>query len=134
MPTARRMVPSDGVRAYKNVNVAAIPAKRIVKATAVTEEMDLATAVGDVILGVTMAAVPPGLYGDVQSEKKGIVTSGAAIVAGVRLTTDAAGKAITSSPGAGVNHGFLGIAKSAASAIDQDVEVELAGEGETFQG
>lgn len=136
MTELRRIVPSDGsgVRAYKNINVATLPAKRLAKKTTTEGQVDLATAVGDKFAGVTMEAIPTGLFGDVQNGGKGILTAGAAVAVGDRITSDGAGKGIPSAPAAGVNHGWAGTAQTAASGDGVDFEIELNGEAQVYQG
>ena len=136
MPQLRQIVPADGsgVRAYKNANVATVAAKRIVKSTAVADEFDLATAATDKVVGITMAAVPTLKFGDVQMRGKGILTSGAAVAVGDRIVADAAGKGIPTAAAAGTNNGIVGIAKTLTSGADIDFEIELSGDGATFQG
>jgi len=134
MPELRRIVPDKGVRAYKNINGSTLPAKRLCKGTTTTEQVDLATAVGDKAKGVTMEAIPTTFYGDVQTSGKAIVTAGAAVAGSDRNTTDGAGKGVAAAPAAGVNNAIWGIALTAASGDGVDFEMELSPEGTMVQG
>lgn len=135
MPQLRVSVPDGGVVALKNANVAALPAKRLLKYNTTAEQCDLATAVGDKAAGISMAGgIGIGLFGDVQQKGRGIVTAGAAVAVGDRITTDANGKGVAAAPAGGTNNAVWGIAQSAASGIDVDFEIELFGAGLAFQG
>jgi hypothetical protein len=136
MPQLRTIPGLDGsARPKKNANVATIAAKRIVKATAVADECDLAVAATDLkLVGVTTAAIPTGKYGDVQHAGKAILTSGAAVAVGDKITADAAGKGVTAAPAAGTNNGIVGTAVTLTSGADIDFEIELSPEGTTLQG
>lgn len=135
MPQLRQIVPDGAVRAYKNANGATIAAKRIVKSTAVADEMDIAAAATDLkLLGITMAAVPTLKFGDVQQRGKGILTAGAAVAVGDKITSDAAGKGVAAAPAGGTNNGIVGVAMTIASGADVDFEIELTAPGTTFQG
>lgn len=134
MPQLRQVVPDQGILGFKNANAAILPAKRIVKFTATAESIDLATAVADKIAGISYGAIPIGLYGDIQKDGIGILTSGAAVNVGDRITTDAAGKGVAAAPAGGTNNGLVGVALTATTATDQDFEIALVGQGVTFQG
>lgn len=134
MPQLRQSIPAGGVVALKNANAGVLAAKRLLKFTTTTEQVDLATAVGDKAAGISVAAIGIGLYGDVQQQGRGIVTAGAAVAVGDRITTDANGKGVAAAPIAGANNAYWGVALTAASGIDVDFEIELVGVGEIFQG
>lgn len=51
--------------------------------------------------------------------------AGAAVSVGDKITSDAAGKGITASAGAGTSLGVVGVARSAAGAIDEVFAVKL---------
>ncbi len=51
--------------------------------------------------------------------------AGAAVSVGDKITSDAAGKGITSAPAAGVNSGVVGIARTAAAALDEVFSLKL---------
>jgi hypothetical protein len=134
MPELRQIVPDKGVRAYKNGNASTLPAKRLCKGTTTEGQIDLATAVGDKPAGVSMEAIPTGLFGDVQTGGKAKVTAGGVVAVNDRITTDGAGKGVAAAPAAGVNNAIWGIAKTAASGDGVDFEMELSPEGTVIQG
>jgi hypothetical protein len=135
MPQLRQIIPDGAVRSKKNANVGTLAAKRIVKATAVADECDLAVAATDLkLVGITMAAIPTGKFGDIQKAGKGILTAGAAVAVGDKITADAAGKGVAAAPAAGTNNGIVGTAVTLTSGADIDFEIELSPEGTTLQG
>ncbi len=58
--------------------------------------------------------------------------AGAAVSVGDKITSDSAGKGITSAPSAGVNSGIVGIARTAAGAVDEVFSLKL--QQSVFQG
>lgn len=134
MPQLRSSIPDGGVAARKNANGSALPAKRICKFTANSDEVDLATAATDKLAGVSLGSTASGTFGDVQQYGRAIITAGAAIAVGDRITSGASGKAAAAAPAGGTNNGVIGIAITAASGADVDFECDLFGPGLTFQG
>ena len=58
--------------------------------------------------------------------------AGANVSVGDKITSDAAGKGITAAPGSGVNSGIVGIARTAAGALDEVFSLKL--QQYVFQG
>lgn len=135
---ARAIVPEGSVRPGKNNDANNdIASKRFVKLDAAngTDAVATATAATDKILGVTMETIGKGgKVGDVQVAGRAVVTAGAAIAIGDRITAGAAGKAAVWAPGAGVNNSIAGTAMSAASGDGVDFECELMPPGSVAQG
>jgi len=103
-----------------------IAAKRIViRSGSGVNQIAAASTAAQAYWGITTAALTvtasQAAHGNVQIRDKGIVTSGAAIAIGDRLTSDASGKAIPAAAG----NAFVGIAMTAATGVDLDVEVEI---------
>lgn len=89
----------------------------LVKASSAT--VALASAVGDEPLGVLQNK--PKILGEAPSVRTlGLskVKYGADVVVGDPLTTDGSGRAVKAAPGAGVNNGVWGVARS-AGAVDE---------------
>ena len=121
-PTA--IVPDKGIRAAL-ASGADIATRLFVKAVAGSkDEMELAGD-GERVHGVTMETIPDGSRGDVQTEGRAIVLSGAAVAQGANVASDAAGKAVLAASGEIV----AGVAMTAAAGADEPIEVELAGVG-----
>lgn len=135
---ARAIVPDQAVRAGKNSDANNdIPAKRLVKLDGAngTDAVALATAATDKLVGVTMETIGKGgKFGDVQVAGRAVVTAGAAIAIGDRITAGASGKAAVWAPAPGTNHSFAGTAMSAASGDGVDFEMELQPPGSVAQG
>lgn len=123
MPEATRIVgDKDVIAGYNSSTTVPIPTKRIVLGTGAGEdEVTIASAASQAFLGVTNQAIAPVSRGDVQKGGKGIVTSGAAVTKGVRVTADGDGKAIAATAGDAV----LGTAATTVGAADLDLEVWL---------
>lgn len=85
------------------------------------DEIAKASAKNEAYMGVTAHAIANAERGDVQISGVTKVTSGAAIAAGNRVTSDANGKGTP----AAATESFIGYAKTAATGADQTVEVEL---------
>jgi len=126
MPEATRIVGDKDVIAGFNGHASvAIPEKRIVLGTGAGEdEVTIASAASQALLGVTLKAIAAQTRGDVQKGGKGIATSGAAVTKGTRVTADAAGKAVAAVGGDAV----IGTAATTVGAADLDLEIWL---GET---
>lgn len=121
----RRAIP-ESIRSGKNATGSTIAAKRAVKwASGDNENVSLPAANTDALLGVTMAAISDGLLGDIQLRGRAICTSGAAITAKARVTVDTDGKVVPWAAAGG--QAVLGTAINAATGIDEEIEVELAG-------
>lgn len=126
MAQATAIVEDKGIRPGYNETGTTIAARIIVKKVAgsVGDPNSVAVAGdGDSHMGVTMQQIKNLERGDVQTSGQALVTSGAAVAAGVEFTADAAGKAITAVSGDYIG----GITVSAAGAADEVISVELAG-------
>jgi hypothetical protein len=110
-----------------NEGAADITRGKILKVGAGSDGCALATSTGDEFCGVsteTMEGTTAGaITRSVQVGGKVMVTSGAAIAIGDRLTTDSSGRSI---PATGTNQSTIGIAQTAATAANEDVECELS--------
>jgi Uncharacterized conserved protein (DUF2190) len=105
---------------------AAIKALRLLKATATHATATHATAVTDSIIGVSKAGAAINAHFDVQIDGIAYVEAGAAVAVGADVTCDSVGRGITASPAVGVNNYIAGKTLTAASAVGDVFEVELA--------
>jgi len=123
MPTPRRVVDAESIRAGVNRTGSTIPKERLVQDTAAIQGVTPCTGVGDVPAGVTMEEILDDQTGDIQVFRKAVVEAGAAIVIGVEITSDAVGRAVT----AVATNQVAGKAVTAAAALGDRIEVELYG-------
>lgn len=123
MPQPRAIVKDQGgIRPGLNNTGSTIPKYRIVKkSTTVVDGVLPLTSGAALPYGVTMAAIPDGLAGDVQIEGRAIVEASGAITIGQKITggTDGKGAVATAA------QFILGEAASDASADGQLFEVDL---------
>lgn len=84
------------------------------------------TAATDVPIGVAEFAGAAGSIVNVLTVGVVRVRAAAAIGAGSRITSNAAGLAVVAAPAAGVNNGILGIALEGAAALNDEFDVLLA--------
>jgi hypothetical protein len=107
-----------------NSDVAVIPAMKIVQMdTATADGIKIATAVGNILLGVTDIDIAIGEEQSYQRTGKARVLAGAAFNRGDKLTTDGSGRAIVSTTPA--TDGLIGRAWTAATGANDIAEVEL---------
>lgn len=127
MPTPREA--PGRISAGRNRSSSDILAFRFVRldTSEAPDGVETASAATDNLHGVSMAAIPDGTNGDIVLTGLAKVTAGAAVAVGVRVTSDATGRAVAGTPGAGVANG--GTTKTAAANADDIIEVELAGPG-----
>lgn len=107
-----------------NVNVAALPAKRVVGYASNAASQDAIDAVSVTglakLAGITLSAIASGETGDLAAED-GIVVpvekTAAIITRGDKLTVElATGKVLTAAPGVGVNAEIIGSAENTVDA------------------
>lgn len=102
---------------------AAIPRGKILKFTSTVDGVDIATATTDKLAGISTEDMPVGgPTRSYQTGGKAMVKSGAAVAIGDRLRPDSQGRGIAATT---TGQQTVGIAVSAASAADQDVECEI---------
>ena len=120
MIEATRIVGDKDVVAGLNASGSTIAKGRVVLGTGTAEdEIALATAASQAFLGVTTESIANNTRGGVQIRGKAVCVAGAAVTKGVRVTSDGAGKVIAAAGG----DATLGIAASAAAALDEEFEV-----------
>jgi hypothetical protein len=125
----RAIVPEYFVRGMKNTSGSDMAAGVFVKAKAsptVDDECDLEASSTGSPLGVTMAAIANGEWGDVQVGGRAKVLASAAIAVGARVSPTTGGKSVTTTGSATV----CGIAMTVGAA-DTLHEVELVPRGST---
>ena len=122
----------DRISAGRNRSGADILTQRFVRldVSEAPDGVETAAAATDNLHGVSMSSIKNVSNGDVVLTGLARVTSGAAVAVGARVNSDATGRAVTATGGAGVANG--GVAKTAATAADQVIEIELAGPGSVF--
>lgn len=116
-------------RGRHNEGAATITRGHILKYGSTQDGCALATSSSDEFCGVSLEDMEGTTYGQVitrsvQIGGKAMVISGDAISIGDRLTTDSSGRAI---PATGTNQSVIGVAESAATGADEEVECELSG-------
>ena len=122
MPQARQTVGPYAVLPGLNTTGSTIPKNRIViKTTGAVDGVGIASGGTVRLEGVAMQEILAGRAGDIQVKDTVTVEASAAIAIGAKVTSAAAGKAVTA--GAAVN--ILGIARSAAAADGDLIEVEI---------
>jgi len=119
-------------RGGTNLSGTDIPASRILKAGAAVDEIALATAVTDTLLGVSSEIIYNGKHQSYQVDGRCVILSGGAINVGDELTTDSTGRAVAATQAAGATQKVIGRACTAASGAAELVEVELKQLGNTF--
>lgn len=112
-------------RAGKNLGGTDIGANLILKQGSAVDEVAIATAVTDTLVGVSVEKIVAGKAASYQMGGKQAVKAGAAVAVGALLTTDSQGRAITASQSASSLQNLIGKAVTAASAADELIEVEL---------
>jgi hypothetical protein len=119
----------EGLRAGLNGGAADLPRAVAVKRVGGIQAA-VPSAVDDPIWGVTMAPIPVGTWGDVQTRGVAIMQAGfGGMQEGQRIMPEPnTGKAIAFNAPAGANAAFIGVALT-TTAADQYGEVELAGPG-----
>lgn len=135
MGTPRRIVPVDGIISCKNATGSTIVANSVVKRGAAEDLIVLPAATTDRCLGVTMADIPNGAYGDVQTKGRATCRAhGALATVGTALMPTTAGRVDTWSAGAGTNAALIGVQNTTAGNQDDLLEVDLAGPFALQQG
>lgn len=121
----------EGIRAGLNAGAATL-GRAVAVRRGVDGQVSLPTLVDDPLWGVTMAPIPTGWYGDVQTRGVAVITAGVGgFQEGQRLMAEPnTGKAIPFAAPANANASLLGIALTTTPA-DGLGEVELAGPGES---
>jgi hypothetical protein len=115
------------------IATAATPAYTIVKPGGSANGMQPAAAATDKLIGVNAdVAKAIGEFGDVVVAGEALVLAGAAFAEGDLLTSDAQGRAITATAGAGSNVRTIGYALEAATAANQVVPIMVV--PGSFQG
>ena len=118
---------SPELRSGKNTTGATLPQGRIVVVKVnptVTDEVAVATAPTQPLYGVVAEPIFNGEWGNIVVEGRVPILAGAAIGAGVRVTTDASGSAVPAASG----DVFIAISTTAGSAGSL-FEAELQGPG-----
>jgi hypothetical protein len=140
MPETRSIVPDKGIRAGKNSSGAEIARNVFVRVVpgGTTDPTQISLpALGGPVYGVNVAGgvstsgefgLPNGHIGDVQSEGRARVKASAAVAVGANISTTAAGLAKT----AAVGEIVVGRSVTAAAALNDLLEVELAGAAQSF--
>ncbi len=128
MTQAREMPEAGGIVPGRNRSGSDIETGRLVKVDPgnAPDAIARASAASDTLQGVTMNAIDNGKNGNVMLRGLARVTSGAAVAAGARVTSDADGKGVTASAD---NDNFVGVANTAAGGADESFEVQLTGPG-----
>lgn len=124
MAQLRRQVPDSAIVPGINNGVSDIASKRIVSIDTANDGdfVILATAATLKLVGVTNETLVAGHPGDVQREGRTILTSGAAVNNGDRITSNGSGKGIaTTTEGDSV----IGIARTSTDGADDDFEIDL---------
>jgi hypothetical protein len=107
---------------------AALAAYRIVKPGTADNQVVLAAAVGDALIGVTNeVAAAINERADIIHAGIAEIEAGGAITRGDWLTTDANGKAVAAAPAAGVNNNVIG--RALVNAASGDIFVALIAPG-----
>lgn len=106
--------------------VAQIAKGYILKPGTAVDSVMKATGSTDELLGVSVEPMDPGVQQSYQVDGKVPVLSGAAIVAGVLLTADSTGRAVTASGSATSTARILGRAVTGCSGAGEWVECELS--------
>jgi len=88
--------------------------------------VDIATAVTDVPLGVTDSAPDANERVDVVLNNMAQITAGAAIAVNTPVTVDGQGRVVAAAPSAGVNNWVIGVTREAATAVGDVIWVEIA--------
>jgi hypothetical protein len=105
---------------------AAIAPYRIVR-LASADTVEQAAAVANALIGVnTDLTIVSGERVEVMLQGIAWVEAGAAIAAGLPVTTDSVGRAVAAAPAAGVNNRIIGFAMEAALAAGDQIRVLLS--------
>lgn len=123
MATPAVTIPSN-FRTVKNASGSDIPKCRIVQPGAAEMGAALASAVTQVLLGVTYDVLPNGASDSIQVSGVAIVETGGVFNYGVDLTTDATGRAVAATVVAGA-YRIIGRSQRASTGAGQFVPVEV---------
>jgi hypothetical protein len=119
-------------RTGSNLSGSDIPKARILKAGAAADEIALATAVTDTLLGVSTETMYDGKSQSYQVDGRVVIETGGAFSVGAELTTDSTGRAVGATQAAGASQKVIGRAVTASGGAAEFAEVELKQLGNTF--
>jgi len=130
----RKIQTGNPMRTGKNNTGSEIAKYYILKQSTNADEVAVASAVTDSLVGVSVENIANGNSASYQAGGKGVAYAGAAVAVGALLTTDSSGRAVTATQSASSTQNLIGRAVTAASGANQLIEIELFKVATAFVG